>query len=90
MGLAQKFCFTYKSIAEVDDFINKFSSEFNVSKQENGLYEISQRDGIAFSFELTPEDYGLYTHRSGEYFYFLGLFLERLTGLFGTIEVEDK
>ena len=90
MGLAQKFCFTYKSLSDVEDFINKFSPEFTVLKQDNGLYKISQRDGAAFSFELAPEDYGLYTHRSGEYFYFLGLFLERLTGLFGTIEVEDK
>jgi len=40
-----------------------------------------------FDCELVPG--GLRSDRGGEYFSFLGFFLEQLTGQFGRVEVED-
>jgi len=50
---------------------------------------IREHNGKTMTFELAVEEYGLYTHRSGEYFEVLGLLLERLTGQFGKVEVDD-
>ena len=84
MGLSQSFKFKYNNISEIE----KLLKELNCS-QKNNLWVISEFNEKQMNFELTLEDYGLYTHRSGDYFEVLGLLLEKLTGKFGQVEVDD-
>ena len=84
MGLAQSFKFDYNNILEVE----KLLKELNCSKKNN-LWIISEFNKRQMNFELALEDYGLYTHRSGDYFEVLGLLLEKLTERFGEVKVDD-
>ena len=84
MGLAQSFKFDYNNILEVE----KLLKELDCSKKNN-LWIISEFNKRQMNFELALEDYGLYTHRSGDYFEVLGLLLEKLTERFGEVKVDD-
>ena len=84
MGLAQSFKFKYNNISEIE----KLLKELNCS-HKNNLWIISEFNEKQMNFEFTPEDYGLYSHRSGDYFEVLGLLLEKLTEKFGQVEVDD-
>jgi hypothetical protein len=71
----QSFLRSLSGIAKVDD-----RGEFFVFSEHNG-------QPFLFDCELHP--FGLRTNRGGEYFQFLGHFVEALTGHFGPVEVED-
>ncbi|MEI2676905.1 MAG: hypothetical protein V9G29_03060 [Burkholderiaceae bacterium] len=43
----------------------------------------------AFSFDCEVTAEGLLSERAGEYFAFLGVFVEALTGKFGAVQVQD-
>ena len=88
MGLAQSFKFHHQDTNEIEAFLTDFCSAFDC--QRNGqLWVIRGYNGKTMALELAVEDYGLYSHRSGEYFEVLGLLLERLTGEFGKVELDD-
>ncbi len=89
MGLHQDFRFKYESRADVVDFIIKFTDTYCVNVA-GYAFLISDYSGGVFQMDISIEDFGLRTNRSGEYFEFLGVFLERLTGKFGAVEVEDQ
>jgi hypothetical protein len=91
MGLAQQFRFSYNGDSDLEAFMEDLKEEYSVSRQSNGLYVIKPiEDNGSFIFEAAIEDYGLYTHRSGDYFAFMGVLVERLTAIFGRLEIEDE
>lgn len=91
MGLAQQFRFAYNDGSDLQTFIDDLKEEYSVTRQSNGLYVIkSIEDDGSFVFEAVIEDYGLYTHRSGNYFAFVGILVERLTAIFGRLEIDDE
>jgi hypothetical protein len=90
MGLAQQFRFKYNSEEEVESFFKDLKDSYSVSRRPSGLFVIKPQSGDSFVFDAAIEDYGLLTHRSGEYFEFVGFVVEQLTGVFGKLEVEDE
>ena len=88
MGLAQKLHFQYSSPDEIEEFLKEFSESFHLQKKGN-LLIISSNDADDFIIELAIEDYGLYIHRSGNYFEIFGMLIEELTGKFGKTTIED-
>lgn len=88
MGLSQAFRFQYENPKDVETFLEGLADSFSVEKR-NGLYVIAPKEGKPFDFDASVEDYGLKTHRAGEYFEFLGIFVERITGQFGPVEIDD-
>ena len=86
MGLSQDFRFRYVSPSQVQDLLRGLGFA-NVNDRSEFFVLINA--GQTFSFECAIEPFGLRTDRAGEYFEFLGQFVEALTGQFGSIEVED-
>jgi hypothetical protein len=89
MGLHQAFRFEHESADEVRDFLRTLSG-LAVVDDRGEFFVFSQLPGqpsFTFDCELVPE--GIHSERGGEYFPFLGLFVETLTGKFGAVEVED-
>ena len=90
MGLRQSFRFKHASADEVRAFLRDLA-EIAALDDRGEFFVFSQRPGEApftFDCELVPD--GLVSERAGEYFAFLGLFVEALTGKFGRVEVEDR
>jgi len=85
----QDFRFRYDSPVKVRDFLRSLSGVASV-EDRGEFFIFTQQDGPAFSFDCAIEPFGLRTNRSGEYFLFLGQFVEALTGTFGAVEVEDS
>jgi len=88
MGLAQNIFFEYNSRREVENFLEDFCKDFQ-SHKEGDLFVIASSGETAYRFEMAIEDYGLYTHQSGQYFEILGNLVERLTAKFGKIKIDD-
>jgi hypothetical protein len=88
MGLSQKLHFQYSNFDEIEDFIKEFGESYHLERKDN-LFIISSKEADSFIVELAIEDYGLYIHRSGNYFEILGMLLEEITGKFGKTTLED-
>ncbi len=88
MSLSQDFRFTYGTPSEVQEFLRKFDNVANVDDRGD-LFVFTAKAGPRFTFDCVIQPFGLRTDRAGEYFTFLGQFIEALTGTFGSIEVED-
>jgi len=89
MGLHQEFRFKHASPDEVRVFLRGLS-EVAVIEDRGEFFVFSQLPGNpAFSFDCELIESGIRSERAGEYFPFLGLFVEALTGTFGAVEVED-
>jgi hypothetical protein len=86
MGLGQSFRFHYDSRKDIEQFLEGFLKNMQSTKRGE-LFVITEYEGKKLEFELAIEDYGLYSHRSGEYFELLGCLVEQLTGRFGKIEI---
>lgn len=89
MGLRQTFKFEYNSTEDIRKFLHSFS-EIAECQISSNLYIFSQKiieSNFIFDCELV--DSGFITNRSGDYFKFLGIFIEELTGQFGKVEIED-
>jgi hypothetical protein len=90
MGLRQDFRFEFDSPDSVRQFLRGLGSIASLDERAEEFFVFSQQPGepeFTFDCELTAE--GLRSERAGEYFAFLGLFVEALTGHFGGITVED-
>jgi len=89
MGLRQDFRFKHSSIEEVRIFLRRLSNA--AALEDRGeFFVFSELPGEpAFTFDCELIQTGIRSERAGEYFPFLGLFLESLTGTFGAVEVED-
>ena len=89
MGLRQTYRFQYASGDDVRTFLSSFSHTVDIDDRRDFFVFTSRGDVSPFSmdFELVPE--GLKSERAGEYFWFLGVFVESITGHFGPVEIED-
>ena len=88
MGLRQQFGFKYSAASEVQEFLRTFSHTVIVEDRDD-FFVFTQKDGPRFSLDCGIVPTGLLSERSGEYFEFLGQFVEGLTGRFGPVEMED-
>lgn len=88
MGLHQHFRFSSASQEAVLEVLRDFS-EVAIVDERPGFVVFTQRHGAEFSFDCELVEDGIVSERAGEYFTFLGMFLERLTGTFGPVTVED-
>jgi hypothetical protein len=90
MGLRQTFRFTHASPEEVRAFLRGLGEVASLEDRRE-FFVFSQLPGeMPFTFDCEVVAEGLHSERSGEYFRFLGLFVEALTGTFGRVEVEDR
>lgn len=88
MGLRQHFRFSSASQQVVLEALRDFS-QVAIVDERAGFVVFTQRDGAEFSFDCELVKDGIVSERAGEYFAFLGMFLELLTGTFGPVTVED-
>ncbi|HNA82353.1 MAG TPA: hypothetical protein PLQ64_07775, partial [Thiobacillaceae bacterium] len=89
MGLRQSFRFSYDNEEDIRSFLRSLSHSATVDDRID-FFVFSQLPGqpsFTFDCALAPE--GLHSERGGEYFSFLGFFIEAVTGQFGCVEVED-
>lgn len=86
--MKQTFRFSVSSRMSVAEFLRGFSTEYQLEDRRD-FFVFRPRSGPEFVFDCAVVSGGLLTNRSGEYFHFLGVFLEALTGQFGKVEVED-
>jgi hypothetical protein len=89
MGLAQIIQFQYPNTAKLEKFISEFCRDFNLKKEGN-MFIISSLNGDDYKIELAIENYGLYIHRSGNYFEIFGQLIEAISGKFGKTIIEDE
>lgn len=89
MSLSQDFRFRYETRSQLQEFLRtQFDNVANLDDRRELLVFTSKADP-KFTFDCVIMPFGLRTDRAGDYFTFLGRFIEALTGEFGTIEVED-
>lgn len=88
MGLIQSFRFDHDSPDQIEIFLKNFL-ENKKHIRTGKLLVITEYNARELQFELAIEDYGLYTHRSGDCFELLGCLLEELTAEFGKVEVDE-
>ena len=81
MGLSQQIRFEYNEKKLV-----KLLKDIGYEK--NGIF--FSKKNSTFEIELVIEQYGLYIHRSGEYFKEFGLLIERLGDITEAIVIEDE
>jgi hypothetical protein len=90
MGLRQSFRFKHHSPEEIRAFLRDLSGVAALDDRGD-FFVFSQLPGAPpFTFDCELVANGINSERAGEYFPFLGLFIEVLTGKFGRVEVEDQ
>jgi hypothetical protein len=90
VGLHQSFRFKVGDGIETQAFLFGLSGIAKVEVKPTGLLVFSELPGKApFAFDVGIE-HGLFvTSKSGDYFGFLEMFVEAMTGEFGAVEIED-
>jgi hypothetical protein len=88
MGLRQEFRFKYSAPSEVQEFLRNFTRTVNV-EDRGEFFVFTPREGPKFTFDCALMPSGVLSERAGEYYGFLGMFMEALTGHFGAVVVED-
>ncbi|MBI3771742.1 MAG: hypothetical protein HY272_03475 [Gammaproteobacteria bacterium] len=89
MGLHQSFRFKHQSADEVRAFLRELSTVAVLEDRGDFFVFSHLPDQPPFTFDCELVAEGVRSERAGEYFAFLGLFVEALTGKFGRVEVED-
>jgi hypothetical protein len=88
MGLRQNFRFKYTTASEVQTFLRSLSEDVNVEERDE-FFVFTSLVGESFTFDCEILPNGLLSDRDGNYFNFFGVFIEALTGKFGSVEIED-
>jgi hypothetical protein len=89
MGLRQTFRFSAQSETLVEQALRRLGEVASLD-EERARFLFTNKTGIQpFEFHCVIVQGGIDVNRSGEYFGFLGVFLETLTGDFGAVTVED-
>jgi hypothetical protein len=73
---------------EIINFLRQLTFAVNV-EDRGEFFILRSRAGSAFKFDCAVKPGLIESNRSGDYFYFLGLFIEALTGQFGKVEIID-
>jgi hypothetical protein len=90
VGLHQSFRFKTSEGVDMRAFLLGLQEIAKVEVMPSGLFVFTELPGqAAFVFDVGVEDGRLLTSRSGDYFAFLGMFVEAITGEFGAVEIED-
>lgn len=86
MALQQDFRFEYGSTGQVTLLLREVAESYALEVRNDRFFIIR---GVDFVFDASIEPFGLRSDRSGNYFEFVGLLVERLTGKFGALQVKD-
>lgn len=89
MGLRQEFHFKHNSANDVYSFFHSLSDYAVINSNANFFVFSNLKNEPEFTFDCEVIESGIASDRAGNYFNFLGLFIEALTGHFGKVEVED-
>lgn len=89
MGLRQTFRFAAQSETLVEEFLRDLGKVAELDEEREVFLFTSKADEPPFQFYCVIVQGGVDVNRSGEYFWFLGVFLEGLTGEFGVVAVAD-
>ena len=89
MVLHQEFRFEFESQERVASFLRGLGGAVLVDDRGDFFVyrQLPGQDEFEFDCAIIPT--GLLSNRSGQYFEFVGLFVEALTGEFGAVTVED-
>jgi len=90
MGLRQQFRFSAQSETLVEDCLRRLGEMAMLDEQRERFLFTNLAGEQRFTFHCVVVVGGIDVDRSGEYFNFLGVFLEALTGDFGRVCVEDE
>jgi hypothetical protein len=92
MPVQQDFRFRYDEPEDVRSFLRTFAGSMaRIDERADDFFVFSAPVGLpAFSVDFWLQPWGLRSLRSGNYFEFLGFFLEAITGHFGPLIVEDS
>ena len=89
MGLRQHFKFSAQSETLVKVFLRQLGNIALLDEKRESFSFTGQSTESPFEFHCVIIQGGISVNRSGEYFKFLGIFIEALTGEFGPVTVED-
>lgn len=89
MGLRQTFRFSAQSETLVELALRGLGEVANLDEERERFLFTNKAGVQPFEFHCAIVQGGLDVDRSGEYFWFLGVFIETLTGDFGAVIVED-
>lgn len=90
MGLRQTFTFAHASRDAMQGWLERLGDVARLERVADDFVVFSQLPGepaLTFECELTPS--GIQSDRAGDYFQFVGVFIESLTGHFGAVTVAD-
>lgn len=87
--MQQTFLFKHTSPNDVCEWLRDFESIATIDER-TGFFVFKNLPGqAAFTFDCELIDGGVKSKRTGEYFAFLGMFVEGLTGQFGSVVIEN-
>ncbi len=89
MGLRQSFRFSAQSESLVEVFLRGLGGVAELDEERERFLFVNPPDRPSFQFHCVIVQGGIEVDRAGEYFEFLGQFIEGLTGEFGPVVVED-
>lgn len=89
MVLRQKFRFSAQSETMVEEFLRGLGQGFTLDEERESFLFSGLSHEQPFEFHCVIVQGGIDVHRAGQYFEFLGMFVEGLTGEFGPVLMED-
>jgi hypothetical protein len=89
MGLRQQFRFSAQSETLVEEFLRGLGEIAVLDEERERFLFTNCPNEPQFEFHCVIVQGGIDVDRAGEYFKFLGIFIEALTGEFGPVVVED-
>ncbi|MBP7780189.1 MAG: hypothetical protein KA045_01470 [Burkholderiaceae bacterium] len=89
MGLRQQFRFFAQCETTVEEFLRGLGEVATLDEERERFLFTEASGQLPFEFHCVIVQGGIDVDRSGEYFEFLGVFVEALTGEFGRVTMED-
>ena len=89
MGLRQQFRFSAQSETLVEQFLRGLAELAALNEERERFLFTGISGGQPFEFHCVIVQGGIDVNRAGQYFEFLGVFVEGFTGEFGQLTVED-
>jgi len=88
--MQQIFKFAYDDRRQLQALLESLGSNARLDRRADEFFVYTAQAGepeFSFDVEIVPQ--GFCSLRSGNYFAFLGLFVEAVTGAFGPVTIED-